>query len=81
MFKKLTVGAVAALLLLTGCTTAPPVTGTVKAKYIEDFTEYTLVVTADNGDEHHFTIEEDQWRAIAVGTKVSSADLQEPADD
>lgn len=81
MIRKLALAGVAAALLLTGCGTTLPITGTVKSKYIEDFTEYTIVVAADNGDEHHFTIDDDQWRLIAVGSRVVSTELQESIDD
>jgi hypothetical protein len=66
---------------LAACSPAEPVSGTIKGKYVEDFTEPTLVMTGDDGNEHHFTVEWDQYRRVAVGQRFSSADLEQPADD
>jgi hypothetical protein len=69
-------------LSLFGCAEAPtPVVGVIEGKYIEDFTEPTIVMKADNGDVHHFTVEWSQYARVQQGQRFSSADLQQPADD
>jgi hypothetical protein len=48
---------------------AQSVTGVVEEKYIEDFTEPTLVVKEDGtGEVHHFTVDSEVWRDTRVGS-------------
>lgn len=81
--KILAIGAALAFALTLGACgeAAEPVNGTITGKYIEDFTEPTLVMKGDDGNDHHFTVEWDQYNRIQVNQRFSSADLEQPADD
>lgn len=71
----------AVIAALAGCTVAKPtVTGTVRDKYIEDFTEYTLVVEESNGTKHHFEVEEETWRQMQPGMPFSQSQQSESDD-
>lgn len=80
--KGWTVGLGLALVLTMSagaCPAAETVTGTVKDKYIEDFTEPTVVVQEADGDVHHFTIEMNEWRRVQVGQQFTNT--QSTTDD
>jgi hypothetical protein len=89
--KKFTAVAAAVLFALGGATACasddPGINGTIESKYIEDFTEYTLVVKADNGDVHHFQVESSQWYSFApnaqggYGQRINTNQLLAPAED
>jgi len=74
---------VAAVLGVGACTTAiPEVTGTIDSKYIEDWSEHTIVLKQDGtGTLYHFEVEDDQWQAVKVGDRFSSTQLQTPTED
>jgi hypothetical protein len=60
---------------------APPITGKITEKYIEDFTENTIVLTDAEGTNWHFAVEADQWNSVKVGDAFSTDQLDQPADD
>jgi hypothetical protein len=62
-------------------TEVEPITGTIDGKYIEDFEENTIILKADDGTLYHFAVEADQWNALKVGDRFSTAQLDQPADD
>lgn len=71
------------ILVVGACAPAiPEVTGTISDKYIEDWTEYTIVLKQDGtGTLYHFEVEDDQWQAVKVGDRFSSTQLQTPSED
>jgi len=61
---------VAAGLGLSACTPPPPMEGTITGKYIEDFTEHTVIfVERGTGDVHHFQVELNQWNSFTSTEK------------
>jgi hypothetical protein len=82
------VGMALAVILSTSACAQERVQGVLVSKYIEDHTEYTLVVMEDGGDVHHFTVDEAQWRKFvpaADGTynhiRIDSSTLEAPSED
>lgn len=75
-------GIVAALLGAGACTQAEPVvvSGTITDKYIEDFTEFQLVMKEANGTVHHFEVTGEEWRAAVVGMPYSNQQVAEVED-
>ncbi len=66
--------AIAAALVLSLMACAPvTVSGKVVDKYIENLTEYTLVIEDAKGIKHHMDVEQDDWNSVQVGQQYSQS--------